>query len=175
MSEEKFRILMKTFIESQFGYCPLIWMFQSRTLNNRINNLHERALRIVYKNKHLSFEELLRKDNSFSIHNRNLQNLAVEMYKVKNDLSPTLLKEVFPIRNISYNLRNRNPFLSRNVRSVNNGTESISFRGPQTWSIVPENIKNASSLSEFKSKINRKLKYNKIKKNKTKISEIKLN
>ena len=141
---------MKAFIESQFGYCPLIWMFHSRTLNNRINNLHERALRIVYKNKHLSFEELLRKDNSFSIHNRNLQKLAVEMYKVKNDLSPTLLKEVFPIRNISYNLRNRNPFLSRNVRSVNNGTESISFRGPQIWSIVPENIKNASSLSEFK-------------------------
>ena len=153
IDEDKLRILMKAFIESQFGYCPLIWMFHSRTLNNRINNLHERALRIVYKNKHLSFEELLRKDNSFSIHNRNLQKLAVEMYKVKNDLSPTLLKEVFPIRNISYNLRNRNPFLSRNVRSVNNGTESISFRGPQIWSIVPENIKNASSLSEFKSKI----------------------
>ena len=114
---------------------------------------HRVKFTLTNHNKHLSFEELLRKDNSFSIHNRNLQKLAVEMYKVKNHLSPTLLKEVFPIRNISYNLRNRNPFLSRNVRSVNNGTESISFRGPQIWSIVPENIKNASSLSEFKSKI----------------------
>ena len=48
MSLEKRRIVMKTFVESQFNYCPLIWMLHSRTLNNKINRLHERALRIVY-------------------------------------------------------------------------------------------------------------------------------
>ena len=81
MSKDKLRILMKAFIESQFGYCPLIWMFHSRTLNNRINRLHERALRLVYKDSHLTFQELLHKDKSFSIHHRNLQKLAIEMYK----------------------------------------------------------------------------------------------
>ena len=45
MSSDKLRMIMKAFIESQFGYCPLIWMFHSRTLNNRMNRLHERALR----------------------------------------------------------------------------------------------------------------------------------
>ena len=49
MNKHKLRILMKAFIESQFGYCPLIWMFHSRTLKNKINRLHERALRLVYK------------------------------------------------------------------------------------------------------------------------------
>ena len=78
MCQNKLRILMKAFIESQFGYCPLIWMFHRRTLNNRINRLHERALRLVYKNTHLTSEELLRKANYFSIHCRNLQKLAVE-------------------------------------------------------------------------------------------------
>ena len=48
-STHKLRIMMKAFIESQFQYCPLVWMFHSRTLNNRINKLHERALRLVYK------------------------------------------------------------------------------------------------------------------------------
>ena len=48
MSLEKRHIMMKTFIESQFNYFPLIWMFHSRTINNKINRLHERALRIVY-------------------------------------------------------------------------------------------------------------------------------
>ena len=81
MSQEKLRIIMKAFIESQFAYCPLVWMFYSRTLNNRTNKLHERALRLVYKDTHLTFNELLRKDNSFTIHHRNLQKLATEMYK----------------------------------------------------------------------------------------------
>ena len=110
MSHDKLRLLLKAFIESQFGYCPLVWMFHSRTLNNRINRLHERALRLVYKEPTLTFEELLRKDNSFTIHHRNLQKLATEMNKIKNDLSPTLMKFIFPDRAISYNLRNMNPF-----------------------------------------------------------------
>ena len=95
MSQDKLRIIMSAFIESQFGYCPLVWMFHSRALNNRINRLHERALRLVYKDTHLTFEELLRNDNSFCIHHRNLQKLATEMYKVRNNLYPTLMKHVF--------------------------------------------------------------------------------
>ena len=61
--EEKLRILMKTFIESQFKYCPLLWMFHSKTIEKRINKLHERALRVVYKDSKLTFEELLEKKN----------------------------------------------------------------------------------------------------------------
>ena len=72
MSQDKLRLLMKASIEFQFSYCPLVWMFHSRTLNNRINRLHERGLRIVYKDYKLTFNELLHKDNSFSIHHMNL-------------------------------------------------------------------------------------------------------
>ena len=43
-------VIMKSFITSQFGYCPLIWIFHSRALNNKINSIHERALTITYKN-----------------------------------------------------------------------------------------------------------------------------
>ena len=88
MSKEKLRILMKTFIESLFNYCPLLWMFHSRKLEKRINSLHERALRVVYKDDNLTFEQLLEKDNSFTTHERNIQNLAILMYQVKNDLCP---------------------------------------------------------------------------------------
>ena len=53
---------------SQFGYCPLVWMNHSRTLNNRINGLHKRALSLVCNDFLSSFSELLEKDKSVTIH-----------------------------------------------------------------------------------------------------------
>ena len=62
MSLNKGRLLMKTFVESKFNYYPLIWMFHSRRLNKKINNVHEKALRIVYSNYKSTFQELLIKE-----------------------------------------------------------------------------------------------------------------
>ena len=70
MSFKQKRILMKTFVESQLGYCPLIWMFHSRNVNSKINHLQERSLRIIYNDYISSFEYLLKKNN-FKIHYKN--------------------------------------------------------------------------------------------------------
>ena len=92
------RMIMKAFIiTSQFSYCPLVWMFHSRKSNNRINRLHERSLRIVYNDYNSTFEELLMKDNSVSIHHRNLQVFATLLYKIINNQSPELLTNIFPV------------------------------------------------------------------------------
>ena len=98
MSEEKLKLLMKTFIDSQFNYCPLVRMFHSRKLHHRINKLHERALRVVYKDENLTFELLLAKDEAFTIHEKNVQRLAILMYKVKNGLCPIPVQEIFNLR-----------------------------------------------------------------------------
>ena len=71
MSLNKRLTLMKTFIESHFGYCPLVWRFHGRIVNKKINQLHESALRIVYKDYISSFEDLLKRDKSVTIHHRN--------------------------------------------------------------------------------------------------------
>ena len=63
----------KLYALAQFGYCPLISMFHSRGLNNKINRIHERTLRITYKDKSSTFQGLLEKDNSVSIHHRNVK------------------------------------------------------------------------------------------------------
>ena len=87
---------MKAFITSQFSYCPLIWMFHSRNLNNKINRIHERALRLVYQNN-LSFSELLDLDNSVTVHQKNLQVLVTEIYKVKNGIASEITKDIFKL------------------------------------------------------------------------------
>ena len=79
MSLKQRKIIMNSFVSSQFNYCPLLWMCHCRTIHSRINNIHERALRIVFKVEDLSFDELLEKSGSVSIHYRNLQLLAVEI------------------------------------------------------------------------------------------------
>ena len=139
---------MEAFIASEFGYCPLIWMFHSRKLNSRINKLHERALRMVYQDYVSSFTELLEKDKSTTIHNRNIQLLATELFKVKNGLSPAFMNKIF-VENAQhyYDLRKLKTEFKRNkVKTVFNGTETLTFLGPRILEIVPDYIKKVAAL-----------------------------
>ena len=153
ISVDKNRMIMKAFIESQFGYCPLVWMFHSRSLNNKINRIHERALRITYNDKSSSFQNLLEKDNSATIHHRNIKILATETYKFLQGLSPPLKGEIFVERNNNYSLRGNNILTRRREILVRYGTEAASFLAPKTWYILPKDIKNSESLDIFKRKI----------------------
>ena len=145
---------MNAFITSQFSYCPLVWMSHSRTMNNRINKIHEKTLRLVYKDeKNLSLDDLLKKDKSASIHQINLKILATEIYKARNDLGPEIMKDIFHSVQKPYNLRNDSTLQMRRNRTVYFGTESISSLAPKIWEIVPCEIKNAKSLDIFKKRI----------------------
>ena len=93
----------KATLMSQFGYCPLAWVNHNKTLNNRINSLHETAFRLVYNDFKSLFQQLLEKDNSITIHQHNLQTLELEIFKVHNDIAPEVMKDVFEIKNHQYN------------------------------------------------------------------------
>ena len=151
MSLEKRRIVVKTFLESQFNYCPLIWMLHSWTLNNKINRLHERALRIVYSDYKSSFNTLLEKDGSFSIHHRNIQSLAIEIYKFLHGLSPVIMGNIMKLnRPPTYNLRTRQELYSRNPKNWGMVQKPYLFLAPKIWAIVPQNIKNCTCFLSFK-------------------------
>ena len=123
MDTKNRRVLMNTFRTSQFSYCPLVWMFHSRTLNNRINKIHERALRVVFKNEtFLSFDDLLKRGKSVSIHQKNLQLLGTEIYRRKNDLGPKIIKYTFHFIQKPYNLRNDPELQRQRNRTVYLGT-----------------------------------------------------
>ena len=154
MSFNKKRILFKTFFESQFKYCPLIWMFCSRTANNKINKLHERAIRIIYDDYENTFEDLLAQDGSFTVHHMNIQTLILEIYKVKNNISTNnSMKDLLCVREDRYNFRSKSDFLVPSVNSVFNGENSIRYFGPKIWNLVPNELRNVSNFGTFKAEI----------------------
>ena len=118
MTKDKLKTIMDAFFPSQFAYCPLVWMFHNRTLNNRINKLQERALRLVHNDNTSSFYELFQKDNSFTIRHRNIQELTLEMYKVKHRIAPKIMYKLFNEANVLYNLHKNVSFRSYNIKTV---------------------------------------------------------
>ena len=102
-------------------------MFHGRRANSKIIHIHERALRIAYKNNVLLFEELLELDRSFKIRHRNIQSLAIEHFKIKNNLSVTMMNDTVQPRAVSYKLRSPIYFTRPNVNSEHFGISSLRF------------------------------------------------
>ena len=148
MDLNKSNNLMKAFMNAQFSYCSLIWMFHSHNLNNKINWMHEQTLTLVYQNN-LSFSDLRDLDNSVTVHQKHLQALGTEIYEVKHRIAPEISKDIFELQNPSYNLRSFcNQFRRENIKTVHYGLQSVRYLGPKIWEL--NNMKYSNSLSKFK-------------------------
>ena len=106
-------------------------------------------LRLGYQNN-LSFSELLDLDNPVTVHQKNLHVLVTEICKVKNGIGPEIMKDIFKIQNLSYNLRYLVINLGEKTKTVHYGLQSVRYLGPKMWELVPNNIKYSNSLSKFK-------------------------
>ena len=128
-------------------------MCHSTRINNQINKLHKRLLRLVYNDKSSSFWEHLERDNSVTIHERNIQLLLTEIFKVKSGAAPEIMTEIFKFKDHSYDLRKNNCLEKRIIKSCKYGSETVSNSWVRLWVILPENIEKAEYLQEFKKKI----------------------
>ena len=152
VDRDKLRKIMKALLLSQFNYCPLIWMFFDRRMNNRINRIHEKALRITFNDTSSSFHLLLQKDSSLSIHQLHLQLLMSEIYKTNLGLNPCFMKRIFAQKRTSYNLRRNSLELPR-IKTVCYGIQSAVFLGCSLWLTVPDEAKKSRAIAEFKNAI----------------------
>ena len=146
VSAKKRRIIFKSFIESEFKYCSLTWMFCSRKSNNKINRLHKRSFWIVNNDYKSRYEELLSHNNCFSIHDQNIHQLAAEIYKVANDLSVEDFKYWFDFKD-KYSVHT--PLVNTELK----GKNSIRYFSAVIWNAISVNIIAATSLNYFKNVI----------------------
>ena len=129
-------------------------MFYSRQVNNRINRLQERSLRMIYEDNILSFKQLLEKDDPVTVHQNNIKKLVIEMYKVVHGLSSDIIKDMFTECTHDINLRSKPDFLLPEIKTVYWGKNSIRYLGPLIWNSLPRKWKISKSLSVFKIFIN---------------------
>ena len=126
-------------------------MFWSRSMDRRINHLHERALRLVYNDYVTTFEKLLEKDGSIKIHYRCIHNVAIEMFKVRKNLSPSFMSEILVFSDNSKSLKCDDKFVRPHIISVKYGESSLRSFGPIVWNeMLPKKLKQCEDLDEFK-------------------------
>ena len=117
---------------------------------NKINKIHERALRIIHKDGTSNFEGLLIKSNSVSVHQRNLQLFLIEIYKTLNDLNPSFMAEVYATNVVPYNLRGSTDLVLPKARTNLYGIDTARFVGQKLWQSLPKEVKESQTLEIFK-------------------------
>ena len=147
---EKARI---AFIDSQFNYAPLIWMFAGKTLLYQICKIHHRTLQVVQNEYNKSCGDLLQLNNNMSIHERHLQYLALEGFKSLMHRNPEFMWSYFDKNPIPSDLRNGIKIFLPPVKSFRFGLNSIHYRGSILWNNLPSSIKNSQTINEFKVKL----------------------
>ena len=125
-------------------------MFCGKTANNRINQLHKRALRVLHGDYTSTFEELLVKSEEITIHCSSLQKLLIEIYECTNYISPAVLSEFFITKEINYNLRIKNLLQIPKVKTSSYGQRPLSFRGSILCNTLSDSIKSAQNMQGFK-------------------------
>ena len=129
-----------------------------RGVNRKINHVNEWSLQVVYKDNISFFEDLLEKDKLFTIHQENIQSLAIELFKSEEILSNNIMYAIFQTRKINYkinlkiNLSSQTEFASNCVNTKTFDLNSLRYSASKVWNMIPLEIKNSDSVEILKRK-----------------------
>jgi hypothetical protein len=142
------KVLIESFIMSNFNYCPLVWMFCNANLKRKQENIQKRALRFLFDDYESTYKQLLEKANKPTIEIRKLRILTTDIFKTINNLNQPYMKEIFTLKTI------RNPnsrkLLVKTISTKKYGTDSLR---PRIWNCLPTNIRNSENIFVFKNLI----------------------
>ena len=145
------KVLIESFIISNFNYCPLVWLFCNYKSTSKQEAIQKRALRFLYDDYESSYEHLLTLANKPTIEVRKLRFLAIEIFKTINSLNPSFMKEIFTLNTIRDASRNLLMVKAQSTKQY--GTDTLRSLGPKIWnSLLPE-IRSSENLNIFKSLI----------------------
>ena len=146
-------MLYKAFINSNFLYCANVWHFGQKSNFWKLERVNKRALRIITNDYTSSYPELLEKARCNCIYVQNVHVILVECFKYINDVNPNILLNVFNFRSHRYNTRGFQRLQLPQPSTEKHGINSFSFIAPELWNFLPDDMKLASDVNDFKLKI----------------------
>ena len=142
--------IFRAYIMSNFNYCPLVWHFCSKKNLSKLERIQERALRFVYRDYKSSYEKLLDQAKLQSLHLGRLRSLATEIHKAVHGGAPPYVSSLFTERESEYSLRRNHSLILPPYNTISFGKQSIRYTGPKVWNSLPNNLRQTTSLKEFK-------------------------
>ena len=153
LTPENRMLLYKSFIASNFHYCPVAWIFCGKRNSDKLEKIQERALRFVYSDYSSEYTDLLKRGNLLSLATYRIRFLAIEMYKCMNNLNPQYLNNVFEINTTPYAMRDSIRLKLPKYDTVRFGHNSFRYYGSKIWNAIPTDIKGSETLLIFKKRI----------------------
>ena len=142
--------IFRSYILSNFNYCPLIWHFCSKTNLSKLEKIQERALRFVYRDYISKYDQLLERAKLQTLHLSRLRSMAIEIHKVVHGEAPPFVGSLFKKRKTDYNLRGSNTLEIPSFNSMTYGKQSLRYQGAKLWNSLPDNFRQVTTLKEFK-------------------------
>ena len=144
--------LYKAAILPRMTYCSTVWHFCKCTDACNLERIQERVLRAIYCDWNASCKQLLKWVNLPTLRNRRLLDITIIMYKVKYDICPTYISDLFVKSQSKYNLRIKE-FENPSFNTINYGKNSVRYNSLVLWAKLPEYLRNSPSLSSFKGSV----------------------
>ena len=143
-------IIYNSYINSNFNYCQVAWMFTSKTNLDKLEKTDKRALKLMTDDNDMDYESMCKQLKQLSIHKRCIKQVAIQMYKINRNIGPQYLQNLFTVRESNYDMRDDNLFNIPNFMTITYGKKSLKYYGAKLWSSIPIEYKSLDSITRFK-------------------------
>ena len=144
---QEMKMLLNSFIFSNFNYCPLVWHFCPAGLSQKIGKIYKRALRLLYDDSYSSYHSLLLKGERPTMEVSHLRGLAIKVFKTLKSLNPDFTRTYF--KNGSHSARRKNDLVINRAKTTTFSEKSLRTLRPKIWNSLPEDVKDLTYLSKF--------------------------
>ena len=152
LSQDQAKLLSNAFINNQFNYAPIIWMFCRKNQYLKIQKIHHKAIKVVFTS-YDAYDELLQMSSKITIHQKHLHALMCEVFKSLNSSNPEFMWSYFTFKNITCNIRNGPLLKLPDAKSMYCGINSVHFRACLLWNGLSQSVQHSESILELKKKL----------------------